>query len=56
MLDELRGSGVDTGGPPPYIPRDGKTFAGELDRWLARQAPRTDAPTPQSPDEPPPAS
>jgi uncharacterized protein len=39
MLDELRGSGVDTGGPAAFSQRDSKTFAGELDRWLARNAP-----------------
>ncbi|SIT46911.1 conserved hypothetical protein [Paraburkholderia ribeironis] len=53
MLDQLRSSGVDTGGPPAFSPRDGKSFAGELDRWLARQTPRADAPTPHSTDEPP---
>ncbi|GAB3629671.1 YaiI/YqxD family protein [Pandoraea terrae] len=36
MLDQLRGSGVETGGPAPFSPRDGKAFAGELDRMLAR--------------------
>jgi uncharacterized protein YaiI (UPF0178 family) len=40
MLDQLRSSGVDTGGPAAFSPRDSKTFAGELDRWLARQRPR----------------
>ncbi len=53
MLDQLRGSGVDRGGPAAFSPRDSKTFAGELDRWLARQPARSDAPTPHSPDEPP---
>ncbi|NML32903.1 YaiI/YqxD family protein [Paraburkholderia antibiotica] len=53
MLDQLRSSGVDTGGPSAYSPRDGKSFAGELDRWLARQPPRSDAPTPHPDDEPP---
>ncbi|MDE1181608.1 YaiI/YqxD family protein [Paraburkholderia sp.] len=37
MLDQLRGSGVDTGGPDPFSQRDTKVFAGELDRFLARQ-------------------
>jgi uncharacterized protein YaiI (UPF0178 family) len=36
MMDQLRSTGVDTGGPPPYSPRDGKTFAAQLDRFLAR--------------------
>lgn len=44
MLDQLRGSGVDTGGPSAFSARDTKTFAGELDRWLARHAPRAVAP------------
>ncbi|MEK6422040.1 MAG: YaiI/YqxD family protein [Burkholderia gladioli] len=38
MLDQLRGSGVDTGGPAPYSPQDGKAFASQLDRFLARHA------------------
>ena len=36
VLEQLRGSGVATGGPPPYTPQDGKAFAGQLDRFLAR--------------------
>ncbi len=40
MLDQLRSSGVDTGGPSAFSARDSKTFAGELDRWLARHAAR----------------
>jgi len=40
MLDQLRSSGVDTGGPSAFSARDTKTFAGELDRWLARHASR----------------
>jgi len=39
VMDQLRGSGVDTGGPAPYTPQDGKAFAGQLDRFLARHAP-----------------
>jgi uncharacterized protein YaiI (UPF0178 family) len=53
MLDQLRSSGVDTGGPSAFSQRDSKSFAGELDRWLARQRPQPDASAPQSPDEPP---
>ena len=37
MMDHLRSTGVDTGGPSPYSPRDGKNFAAQLDRFLARQ-------------------
>ncbi|WP_042880244.1 YaiI/YqxD family protein [Cupriavidus necator] len=39
VMDQLRGSGVDTGGPAPYAPQDSKAFAGQLDRFLARHAP-----------------
>jgi uncharacterized protein len=36
VMDQLRSSGVATGGPPPYTPQDSKAFAGQLDRFLAR--------------------
>lgn len=36
VMDQLRGSGVATGGPAPYTQNDSKTFAGQLDRFLAR--------------------
>ncbi|WP_179401697.1 YaiI/YqxD family protein [Burkholderia guangdongensis] len=36
MMDQLRSTGVDTGGPAPYGTRDSKAFAGQLDRFLAR--------------------
>jgi uncharacterized protein YaiI (UPF0178 family) len=35
LMDELRGSGIQTGGPPPIGPRERKAFADELDRLLA---------------------
>ena len=35
-LDELRGSGVQTGGPPALDRADRKRFADQLDRFLAR--------------------
>lgn len=35
FMDELRGSGIMTGGPPPFGPKDKQRFAGALDRWLA---------------------
>lgn len=38
FLDELRGSGVNTGGPPSLNQRDRQLFANQLDRWLARVA------------------
>ena len=38
FMDELRGSGVDTGGPPPFGQADRQNFANQLDRHLARYA------------------
>ena len=38
FMDELRGSGVDTGGPAPYGQGDRQQFANALDRHLARYA------------------
>lgn len=37
FMDELRGSGVDTGGPSAFSQSDRQSFANELDRFLARQ-------------------
>ena len=39
-LDELRGSGVQTGGPAPLDQSDRKRFADQLDRFLAKQPKR----------------
>lgn len=39
FMEELRGAGVQTGGPPPLGQRDRQLFAAELDRWLARVKP-----------------
>ena len=36
VMDELRQSGVNTGGPSPFSPRDRQAFANQLDRLLAR--------------------
>jgi uncharacterized protein YaiI (UPF0178 family) len=36
FMDELRGSGVNTGGPPVISQRDRQSFANELDRFLTR--------------------
>ncbi len=36
MLDELRGAGVETGGPATIGPNDKQTFANQLDRFLAQ--------------------
>jgi uncharacterized protein len=38
FLDELRGSGVNTGGPPALSQRERQAFANQLDRLLARRA------------------
>lgn len=38
FLDELRGSGVETGGPPPLSQSDRQAFANGLDRLLTRWA------------------
>jgi len=43
FMEELRGAGVDTGGPAAMHPRDRQAFANELDKWLARR--RTDRPS-----------
>ena len=37
FMDELRGSGVDTGGPPAFSQADRQNFANALDRELARR-------------------
>ncbi len=34
FMDELRGAGVDTGGPAAFHARDKQAFANQLDRWL----------------------
>lgn len=39
FMDQLRASGVDTGGPAAFNQRDRQTFANQLDRFLARQRP-----------------
>jgi uncharacterized protein YaiI (UPF0178 family) len=38
FLDELRGSGVATGGPATLNARDRQQFANQLDRWLAKRS------------------
>jgi uncharacterized protein YaiI (UPF0178 family) len=37
FMDDLRSSGVDTGGPPAFSQSDIRAFANQLDRYLARQ-------------------
>lgn len=39
FMDELRGAGVNTGGPAALHPRDVQAFANALDRWLAKRPP-----------------
>ena len=38
FMDTLRGSGIDTGGPPALNQGDRKSFADHLDRLLAKHA------------------
>jgi len=38
FMDTLRGSGIDTGGPPALNQADRKSFADHLDRLLAQNA------------------
>lgn len=40
FMDELRSSGVETGGPASFGRADRTAFANQLDRFLARHAPR----------------
>lgn len=37
FMDNLRASGIQTGGPPPMSPSERQTFAGHLDRFLANR-------------------
>ncbi|WP_201315538.1 YaiI/YqxD family protein [Dyella sp. EPa41] len=37
FMDELRGAGIDTGGPAAFHARDKQAFANQLDRWLTRR-------------------
>lgn len=37
FMEELRGAGVQTGGPPTFHARDRQAFANQLDRWLAQR-------------------
>ena len=48
FLDELRGSGVNTGGPPSLGQRERQLFANQLDRWLAKATPSPNAAAPPS--------
>ncbi|GAB3726405.1 YaiI/YqxD family protein [Luteimonas pelagia] len=37
FMEELRGAGVQTGGPPAFNARDRQAFANCLDNWLAKR-------------------
>lgn len=37
FMEELRGAGVQTGGPAAFHSRDRQAFAGQLDRWLSQR-------------------
>jgi uncharacterized protein YaiI (UPF0178 family) len=37
FMDDLRGAGVDTGGPAVFHARDRQAFGNALDRWLAQR-------------------
>lgn len=37
FMEELRGAGIQTGGPAALHPRDRQAFAAQLDRWLAQR-------------------
>ena len=37
FMADLRGSGVETGGPPPLKPNDCHAFANQLDRYLTQR-------------------
>lgn len=39
FMDELRSSGVETGGPPPFSHGDRQAFANQLDSFLAQRRP-----------------
>jgi uncharacterized protein len=46
FMDELRGSGVNTGGPASLGKRERQLFANQLDRWLAKATPSPNAAAP----------
>lgn len=37
FMEELRGAGIQTGGPSAFHARDRQAFARELDRWIGRR-------------------
>ena len=40
FMEDLRGAGVQTGGPASFHARDRQAFAAQLDRWLTQRAAR----------------
>jgi uncharacterized protein YaiI (UPF0178 family) len=38
FMDQLRGSGVETGGPPSFTQSDSRAFANQLDKFLAKHS------------------
>ena len=38
FMEELRGSGIQTGGPAAFHARDRQAFANQLDTWLAQRS------------------
>ncbi len=36
LKDELRGSGIETGGPPAFNKKDRENFANQIDRFLSK--------------------
>jgi len=41
LLSEMRGAGLDSGGPPPFTPRDRSRFLQSLDRAVHALLPKT---------------
>jgi uncharacterized protein YaiI (UPF0178 family) len=37
FMEELRASGVETGGPKPFAQAESKAFASQLDRFLTQR-------------------
>lgn len=49
FMESLRASGVDTGGPSTFHPRDRQAFANQLDGFLQRHLRERDRPPPKAP-------
>ncbi len=43
IMAEIRSTGVDTGGPPPFNPKDKELFANQLDRFLTKHLKNSEA-------------